>query len=476
MQTSSAPEEQSPEPRRKSRSERTERYEKEEAHYINEDCFDDCRLKICAGSNPKLFICICLALSVSLFMVLLMFHDPWRGASHDTSAPTPAPTVVPTSAPTAPPQRKQVFVFRHCVRAPSAEVKYGDPNFKQFSDYSANPYPTWPVPANWCTPNGLSSINGEGTALRGFGGDYTRGVRVFSDAVDRDMQTALHFLLGVQHEEEQKVVVDNLLFYAVSPDVGKPLCYLSHDTQTASEATVLWRMQNIPPPQPLASSAEALQAKLGRGSAPTIAETSNTVVDGKVTGSLYLMKSFSQAIFYAYASGLDYMAQLNVSLPEMYDFLSFQYHYRYISNWNAKEASEHANLLYTVKQELLESTAGVSLFIGHDGDLYALAMYFDLEWQAPPYVGPFPTPPGSGLLFERAEDGTVSSSFVYPVYNASDGTVNLNGHLHSVPAKEDMSFQAWSDTADQTLQRFPQGTECYQKVVQHHESARRAQP
>merc|ERR1719198_46282 len=102
------------------------------------------------------------------------------------------------------------------------------------------------------------------------------------------------------------------------------------------------------------------------------------------------MKAFSQAIFFAFASGLEYKDVLGVSLDEMYSFLAFQFHYRFISHWTARDHFKYANLLYHVMKELEDPSAGVTLFVGHDGDLDALAMYFNLDWSAPPYQGPFP--------------------------------------------------------------------------------------
>jgi hypothetical protein len=111
----------------------------------------------------------------------------------------------------------------------------------------------------------------------------------------------------------------------------------------------------------------------------------------------------------------------------------------------------------------------VTLIVGHDGDLDALAQYFDLrQWAAPPYEGPFPTPPGSGLLFERAEDGRVSSTFLYPVFTNADGSRNISGRLRRAPAKATLPWAEWDAVATRTLEQVPLGAACYANVSRHY--------
>ena len=109
--------------------------------------------------------------------------SPARASRSSPSCARPVAAATARAAARA--RTQQVFVFRHCVRAPSGSVKHGGaPNYTAFEDYGAVAYPTWPVPPDWCTPDGLRAIAGSGAQLRELGGDRS-GVSVFADAVDR---------------------------------------------------------------------------------------------------------------------------------------------------------------------------------------------------------------------------------------------------------------------------------------------------
>ena len=100
--------------------------------------------------------------------------------------------------------------------------------------------------------------------------------------------------------------------------------------------------------------------------------------------------------------------------------------------------------------------------------LWTIPQYFNLTWTAPPYEGPFPTPPGSGLLFERAEDGRVSSTFLYPVFTNADGSRNISGRLRRAPAKATLPWAEWDAVATRTLEQVPLGAACYANVSRHY--------
>ena len=363
---------------------------------------------------------------------------------------------------------KQVFVFRHCVRAPTDKIKYAHPDFQKFSDYTSKGYPSWEVPANWCMPNGVTSMVGEGRALTQFGGRFDQGLRVYADALNRDVQTALDLLRGLERENTVEFI--GHLFDTLDPEHlsaaenPTPLCELDRETEDAVASTIADRLKTLPPPFPYNASARSLQAKLGKGHAPAIIDLPNEVIDGKLHGGFYLMKSFSQAFFYSFASGMDYMQRLNITVNEMYEYVSFQFYYRALTHWTAQDVSKSAGLVRYVLSELEDSSNGVTIFVGHDSDLDSLAMYFDLQWDAPPYCCKeyYPTPPGSGLMFELSE-GRLTSSFLYPIYTNADGTPNVDGNLTRVSAKEEMDYGAWKQLAFDTLDKYPLAKECYNK-------------
>ncbi|CAK8992563.1 Uncharacterized protein SCF082_LOCUS3152 [Durusdinium trenchii] len=66
----------------------------------------------------------------------------------------------------------------------------------------------------------------------------------------------------------------------------------------------------------------------------------------------------------------------------------------------------------------LKNPIGDSIYVGHDDDLDALAMFFDVSWEAPPWGTSSPTPPGSALTF-RVTYPTVEVEFIYPTFDGS---------------------------------------------------------
>ena len=65
------------------------------------------------------------------------------------------------------PNRRQAFVFRHCVRTAASEVKHGVAALGTSpSNYTSVPLPAWGVPTYHCTAGGTELVERTGADLR----------------------------------------------------------------------------------------------------------------------------------------------------------------------------------------------------------------------------------------------------------------------------------------------------------------------
>ena len=97
--------------------------------------------------------------------------------------------------------------------------------------------------------------------------------------------------------------------------------------------------------------------------------------------------------------------------------------YRAIADRTPSVAAHgHSNLLANITRKLELGKAGTTFYVGHDGDLDALASLLGLSWR----THPFPenaTTPGSALRFDLDANRTmVSVSVVYNEFVSADAT------------------------------------------------------
>ena len=90
---------------------------------------------------------------------------------------------------------RTVIVMRHCVR--TTPFSLDGEVFPHFNDYSALPFPDWKYPAWQCVPRGLDMIATEGDFLRYKQVFALPLIKVVSDAIDRDVDTAHSLLQGL---------------------------------------------------------------------------------------------------------------------------------------------------------------------------------------------------------------------------------------------------------------------------------------
>jgi hypothetical protein len=90
---------------------------------------------------------------------------------------------------------RTVIVMRHCVR--TTPFSLDGEVFPYFNDYSGRPFPDWKYPAWQCVPRGLDIIAAEGEFLRDKQVFALPLIKVVSDAIDRDVDTAHSLLQGL---------------------------------------------------------------------------------------------------------------------------------------------------------------------------------------------------------------------------------------------------------------------------------------
>merc|ERR1712136_653183 len=143
---------------------------------------------------------------------------------------------------------------------------------------------------------------------------------------------------------------------------------------------------------------------------------------GKPTGSVEVMKLFGQLMVYAYASDLPFA---NVTEATASRFLAWQHWYRSVVDYTSEKVVANTHLLRQMLSSLLNQ-AKADIFVGHDGNLDAIAALLDLTWEAPPFLGGnlLPTPPNSGLLFEldlqKNRTPSVRQCVPWPTNSATD--------------------------------------------------------
>ena len=121
-----------------------------------------------------------------------------------------APSGICTSTPT----RRQVFILRHCVRSTTTVVKYGVPHVTNASAYTNISLPPWGVLDEWCTPGGVTLLEGTGAYLVSSGAVPAHtSLSVVSDTVQRDVDSANALMRGMRRSEP--VVLDAQVSAAV---------------------------------------------------------------------------------------------------------------------------------------------------------------------------------------------------------------------------------------------------------------------
>jgi hypothetical protein len=443
-------------------------------------------------------------------------------------------------------RKNHVLIFRHCVRSTAAEVNiYNVTNSspQPLSDFWSRlvqpevPLPEWNVPTDWCTEKGMKQMHDTGTFIYNTlvrrphsNGKNLLSFRFLSDTSQRDADTTLSLQEGIAHAILTDNTVDgntrgnfSLLSSKIHVTEYVPNVFHPFDTTTMSstpvcsfQATPLqWqqevetRLTNIPlPTLSFLDTLKLLQlVNVNDPESMNSNETTTVALDSsnipRLTGMINAIKLTVQTLFYSRASGITPMQFLNrITNPQIYLLLPWvQYSRSILSIGTSESASRGAVLVRTILDALQFDTNAdtdpfdqdsVTVLVGHDTDLDAIATAMDVAWEVgSPYNNDnnsslywYATPPGSAIYItheqyqqSNSNDTVVTMSYLYPVYNldANDGSIlsweivplqlmNVSNVTSSANATT-LTWNQLQQHVKTTLLRYTGATDCYNSVA-----------
>jgi hypothetical protein len=340
--------------------------------------------------------------------------------------------------------------------------------------------------------------------------------RFLSDTVQRDADSALALQNGLAlayfaHQNTNGTLFSSHLhvteyvpqlfhpFDATSMSLT-PLCSLQA-TRTQWLQEIQTRLNTIPPPSLSMLDTLKLLQLVNENDPQSLHDTNHRptltfdVNNGpRLSGMINVIKLAVQTLFYSRASGIVSLVFLHrITNAQIYQQLLPWVHYsRSILNVGTTEAaSRGAVLLRTMVDALTNEEAlsdTVSLMVGHDTDLDAVATALNVVWafDAPYYTDEsridwYATPPGSAIYITHEEvekdgGGVVTLSYLYPVFNLDDGTIRsweliplqLRNASTGVRTNDNTTTLAWTQFQEQlysTLQRYKGAMECYNRAA-----------
>jgi hypothetical protein len=253
---------------------------------------------------------------------------------------------------------RTVIVMRHCVR--TTPFTLDGEILSNFNDYSSLPFPEWKYPAWQCVPRGLDLIATQGAYLREKQPLAQPLIKVVSDAIDRDIDTS-HFLLQGLGEPSFPVVADGAIFDAQQGGVCPP------DPVEWNDEMILLRLSQAPIPHHHRQLLNSLQAKLGRGIAPSFTNISDSANVSTFVGGSAVAAEIAGYFEMAAGSGID-MSWANVTADDVRNMLPLiVYQHNVWMRALPLAQHGHSNLLAHVLRDLDPvSPSGTSFYVGHD--------------------------------------------------------------------------------------------------------------
>ena len=393
-------------------------------------------------------------------------------------------------------QRRHVYLFRHCVRSTSYDVRSvnADPNQPgikvPLSDYIGDEHqlPAWAATEGMdCTKRGLKIIEGEGQhvarkLLEEMQNDAIFAqpkkrirLRFISDITKRDSDTTLALVRGfngvfprgdidisVQYDQDlYRPLSDRRLSFGLNKlmtDNFVPLCEKRY-TDATLKNELEDRLENLPQPEgSLAKVLQVMQKVTGSDAwykSDTFADKTTISDDGEVQGMMNPLRVITQALFYSRASNMEPTFLPEVTTELLYRLLEWTYWYVSLteqenSHAMATVAPLAASILQVLKNGKHEDVDDgdvltAYIYIGHDTDIARLSSAFGLRHNlaAPYYTSArtrdlySPAPPGSAMhLVHDVQTRKVETEFLYPTLITSDGRLVWDGRLDAVPMKK----------------------------------------
>lgn len=373
-----------------------------------------------------------------------------------------------------------VFLFRHCLTSTKEQIdlhlyasdlqklNYTSPMLIQ--DFvAAEHLPVWNTPPEWCTAQGIETIEGTGRWLaeqvlqkqsKGKSSPSKMKVKFISDSDQRDVDTTLSLSRGMA----QALASHNLRWpgmddieYGDSKSLFHPLegedslCQLGIDPSDLG-LEIKARFLILPfPTLNMPTLLDRLHEDIGL----TYEGKHNLQLDhhGQLMGPANLVVVLAQMAFYSHASNLEVPFLPNILPFELYPFIHWIHWMRAVLHvGNTRAASRGAVLAQRIQSDLQEENT-ISIIIGHDESLDAVATALGVRWVLPePYQGAHiqecDTPPGSALhlQYDSSErHHRLGLSFLYPVYFQ---TTNQNLRVNTTGILEATPHLRWIDSKD----------------------------
>jgi len=348
----------------------------------------------------------------------------------------------------------QVRMYRHCVRSTSTKVTGANPEYTHLQNYTDLPMPDWNTPLKWCTAQGAVLIEREGQKLKKQEPKMeVSKLRVLVDSVQRDATTANSLLQGLAGKGEvytASVEYYPLLFNAVAPNTGAGVCH-GPDTELVTVQRQQ-RLDTTPMPMGIGPAHSMNQTRysevldifeslFGIGAAGPLRNLTNPPIierkTGELMGAAIVLKFLATNLLFAYASGIPHPTHTPVSQEQILELASWIDWQRRVTAVPAFLTPQKACGALSIITALQDKSGHRSVIhVGHDTDLDALAHFFQIAWQAPPYPASTTTPPGSSLAFTPRGNNTASVQFTYQVFDSTnDPEVKV---VPTVPSQVDL--------------------------------------
>ena len=299
---------------------------------------------------------------------------------------------------------KTVFLFRHCVRSI---------NESALTQYAADPFPAYGVPADYCLPRGLSIFQGIGAQLRSSVGPSPS---IIADAVARNIDSAHALAAGL-----------GLPASAVQVD-SAPFAHCDAPSKDEKNKLILERFRTVPRPANWSGMIAAIDTVLG--GATKIASQPDKVEDGSFKGESALAADAAESFMMQLGGGLD-VGWGQVSDAEAYRLLAMQvYNWAVTRRISKLERAKSSRMLAAILTALAPDTVSgynnnnnkdpdmatpagsdTTVFLGHDTDVNGVGTILDIGWSAPPFPDNT-TAPSVALRF-ATDGGTIAIDFVY---------------------------------------------------------------
>jgi len=343
-----------------------------------------------------------------------------------------------------------VIVLRHCVRSTKDRVHINNNETVRIQDLIGK-LPAWNVPIEWCTETGVQQVTQLATYLAPQISNIT--INIIADVTSqRDIDTAWRLAAAMDVESirleshffKPYNICDTTSLYTPQDEVEFVQNRLSQlEMPTTLQETLTSLQQLFPQLQTL-----ELQP-------PTIG------IDPKhqhvhIQGTARIYKLLSQMIFYSQASGLPFVNITTHDTMLLLDLIRWNYWVRAVENTRTiasavRGAYQFAQIHHHLQHHKKNDDV-TTIYVGHDGDLNALATVLDLDWQLAEYPGSLiPTPPLSFLHF--AQGSQLEVDVGYPVFDGP--TVKWKRQPLFVGSRHDLYTQFLD-----TIAAYPGASEC----------------